>query len=38
MILDGRLLKGVGLAQFMEPWPGVWKKQQARLQELAQNA
>ncbi|MBI1209257.1 MAG: hypothetical protein GC191_18470 [Azospirillum sp.] len=26
-ILDGRLPKGIGLAQFMEPWPAVWKEQ-----------
>ena len=35
MILDGRLPKGVGLADFMKPWPGIWEEQRARLQALA---
>ncbi|CAK0750028.1 Bacteriophage-related protein [Azospirillaceae bacterium] len=35
-VLDGRLPKGVGLAQFMEPWPGIWEEQRAHLQNLGQ--
>jgi len=31
MILDGRLPKGVGLAEFMKPWPGIWEEQRERL-------
>ncbi|CAK0777213.1 Bacteriophage-related protein [uncultured Gammaproteobacteria bacterium] len=27
LILDGRLPRGVGLNQFMEPWPGEWGEQ-----------
>ena len=34
--LDGRLPKGVGLAGFMKPWPGVWEEQRAHLQTLGQ--
>ncbi|MBI1209251.1 MAG: hypothetical protein GC191_18440 [Azospirillum sp.] len=30
-ILDGRLPKGIGLAQFMEPWPAVWAEQRELL-------
>ena len=36
MILDGRLPKGVGLAQFMEPWPGEWGAQSGYLRGLGQ--
>ena len=35
-ILDGRLPKGIGLAHFMTPWPGVWEEQRVHLQALAQ--
>ena len=31
MILDGRLPKGIGLAEFMKPWPAIWEEQRARL-------
>ena len=34
MILDGRLPKGVGLADFMKPWPGIWEEQRERLRAL----
>lgn len=30
-ILDGRLPKGMGLAEFMGPWPVVWGEQWGRL-------
>ncbi len=36
MILDGRLPKGVGLADFMKPWPGIWEEQRERLRALTQ--
>ena len=36
MILDGRLPKGVGLADFMRPWPGIWEEQRAQLRELGE--
>ena len=36
MILDGRLPRNIGLAQFMQPWPGVWEEQRAHLRSLAQ--
>ena len=36
MILDGRLPKGVGLANFMKPWPGIWEEQRAHLRALGQ--
>ena len=36
MILDGRVPKGVGLADFMKPWPGIWEEQRARLRELGE--
>ena len=35
-ILDGRLPKGIGLADFMKPWPGVWEEQRERLHGLGQ--
>ena len=35
MILDGRLPKGIGLAEFMKPWPGIWEEQRERLRALA---
>lgn len=35
IILDGRLPKGVGLADFMKPWPGIWDEQRERLRALA---
>ncbi len=36
-ILDGRLPRNIGLAQFMQPWPGRWEAQRIYLNELAQN-
>lgn len=30
-ILDGRVPKGMGLAEFMEPWPAGWVGQRGRL-------
>ncbi len=35
-ILDGRLPKGVGLVDFMKPWPALWAEQRGRLRELGQ--
>ena len=35
-ILDGRLPKGITLAQFMKPWPLVWAEQRDMLRGLAQ--
>ena len=38
-ILDGRLPKGIGLTQFMGPWPGLWEEQRrmiARLRDAAE--
>lgn len=34
VILDGRLPKGVSLAEFMTPWPGVWGEQRERMRGL----
>ena len=34
--LDGRLPKGVGLAEFMKPWPAVWEEQREHLRSLGQ--
>ncbi len=34
--LDGRLPKGIGLADFMKPWPGTWEDQRTHLQTLGQ--
>lgn len=34
LILDGRLPRGVGLNQFMEPWPGVWEEQRRIITRL----
>ena len=34
--INGRLPKGVGLAEFMKPWPGVWEEQRARIRALGQ--
>jgi hypothetical protein len=34
-ILDGRLPKGIGLAQFMKPWPAVWAEQRVHLWSTA---
>ncbi|MEI8396723.1 MAG: hypothetical protein WCF85_18470 [Rhodospirillaceae bacterium] len=36
MILGGRLPRGVGLTEFMKPWPGIWVEQRTHLRSLAQ--
>jgi hypothetical protein len=36
--LDGRLPKGVGLTEFMKPWPGVWEDQRTQLRGLEQGS
>ena len=36
MSLDGRLPRGVGLAQFMEPWPGTWEEQREYIRSASQ--
>ena len=35
-ILDGRLPRGIGLADFMKPWPALWGEQRAQLRALEQ--
>ena len=35
-ILDGRLPRGIGLAEFMKPWPALWAEQRAHLHGLGQ--
>ena len=35
-ILDGRLPRGIGLADFMKPWPALWAEQRAHLHGLGQ--
>jgi len=37
-LLDGRLPRGIMLAQFMKPWPARWDEQRAHLQRLAEAA
>ncbi len=35
MILDGRLSRNIGLAQFMQPWPDAWEEQREHLRNLS---